>query len=51
MDAISSVCEHSISIFPMDFSPPLQVRPLAGQKGLSCGVDTNAGAKDLELTY
>ena len=23
-----------------------QVRPLAGQQGLSCGVDTNAGAKD-----
>ena len=25
-----------------------QVRPLAGQKGLMCGVDTNAGAKDGE---
>lgn len=34
-------------IFPHGFFPsPVEVRPLAGQKGLSCGVDTNAGAKD-----
>ena len=40
------VAQETYSLALCSPEDAFEVRPLAGQKGLTCGVDTNAGAKD-----